>query len=133
VRSAREVYEILERCTPGQELRLALVRRGERSERVARAEPFPADLVPELGERLLGTDLAPADGGGFRVEAVRAGSGAARIGVEVGDRLLAINGRALEDGAALRRAVLDLLGRPRALVVVQRGRGRYHVTIPLGG
>ncbi len=133
VRSAREVYEILERCTPGQELRLALLRGGERSERVARAEPFPADLVPELGERLLGMELATADGGGFRVEAVRAGSGAARIGVEVGDLLLAINGRALEDGAALRRAVLDLLGRPRALVVVQRGRGRYHVTIPLGG
>jgi S1-C subfamily serine protease len=133
VRSAREVYEILERCTPGQELRLALVRRGTHGERVARAEPFPSDLVPELGERLLGIELSPVDGGGFRVEAVRSGSGAARIGVEVGDRVLAVNGRSLEDGAALRRAVLDLLGRPRALVVVQRGRGRYHVTIPLGG
>jgi S1-C subfamily serine protease len=67
------------------------------------------------------------------VESVRAGSGAAAIGVESGDRLLAINGRALVDEAALRRAVIDLLGRPRALVVVQRGRGRYHVTVPLGG
>jgi serine protease Do len=133
VRSAREVYEILERCTPGQELRLALLRGGERSERTVRAEPFPAELVHELGERLLGTGLAPAQGRGFRVEGVRPGSGAARIGIEPGDRLLAINGRALEDEAALRRAVLDLLGRPRALVVVQRGPGRYHVTIPLGG
>jgi S1-C subfamily serine protease len=133
VRSAREVYEILERATPGQELRLALLRGGARSERAVRAEPFPAELVAELGERLLGAGLAPAEGGGFRVEAVRPGSGAARIGIEPGDRLLGINGRVLEDEAALRRALLDLLGRPRALVVVQRGRGRYHVTIPLGG
>jgi Do/DeqQ family serine protease len=133
VRSAREVYEILERCTPGQELRLALVRKGEPVEAQVRAVPFPAEQVGELGEQLLGVRLAPAGRGGFRVEEVRPGSGAARIGVEVGDQLLAINGRALEDPAALRRAMLDLLGRPRALVVVQRGRGRYHVTVPLGG
>jgi len=31
----------------------------------------------------------------------------------------------------LRRAMLDLRGRSRALVVVQRGRGRYPVTIRL--
>jgi hypothetical protein len=45
--------------------------------------------------------------------------------------LLAINGRALRDADALRRAVLDLRGRTQALVVVQRGAGRYHVTLPL--
>ena len=32
---------------------------------------------------------------------------------------------------SLRRSALDLSGRSRALVVVQRGNGRYHVTIPL--
>ena len=132
VRSAREVYEALERCTPGQELRLALVRREEHLELTLRAVPFPGERVPELAEHLLGLELAPQSGGGFRVEAVRSGSGAAAIGLEGGDQVLAINGLALVDEAALRRAVLDLLGRPRALVVVQRGRGRYHVTIPLG-
>jgi S1-C subfamily serine protease len=133
VRSAREVYEALERCTPGQEVRLSLVRRAGPLELTARAVPFPPERVPDLAEQLLGLRLAPAAGGGFRVESVRSGSGAAAIGVEDGDRILAINGRALAGDAELRRAVLDLLGRPRALVVVQRGRGRYHVTIPLGG
>jgi S1-C subfamily serine protease len=132
VRSAREVYEILERATPGQELRLALVRDGESLEVRARAAPFPSELVPELGERLLGMKLSAARGA-YRVDAVRDASGAARIGVEPGDLVLAINGRSLSDPDALRRAVIDLLGRPRALVVVQRGRGRYHVAIPLGG
>jgi S1-C subfamily serine protease len=133
VRTAREAYEIFERCTPGQELRLGLERGGAAREVKARAVPFPLDQVPDLGARLLGLRLAPGDGGGFEVTGVQAGSGAARIGIEPGDRLLAINGKALENEAAFRRAVIDLLGRPRALVVVQRGRGRYHVTIPLGG
>jgi len=133
VRSAREVYEMLERCTPGQVLRLDVLRGDTRASLSAAAEPFPPDAVPELGARLLGVRVAPAERGGFRVEEVAPASGAARIGIEVGDLLLAINGRPLADDAALRRALLDLLGRPRALVVVQRGRGRYHVTIPLGG
>ena len=35
------------------------------------------------------------------------------------------------DEEALRRSVLDLRGRARAILVVARGFGRYHVTIPL--
>jgi len=45
--------------------------------------------------------------------------------------VLGINGRGLANQDAWRRAVLDLRGRSHALVVVQRGRGRYHVTVPL--
>jgi serine protease Do len=132
VRSAREVYEILERCTPGQTVRLTRLRQGAKADVSAETVPFPPEVVPDLGERLLGLDLAPVEGGGYRVAAVRDGSGAAQVGFQAGDRVLALNGRPLEDEATLRRALLDLLGRPRALVVVQRGRGRYHVQVPLG-
>ena len=131
VRSAREYYEMLERSTTGQQLSIT-VQRGERDLVLeAPAATFPDALVTELGTRLLGVELA-AGPGGFQVAAVRSGAGAARIGVEPGDRFLAINGRPLADADALRRAVLDLRGRPHAQVVVQRGRGRYHVTVPLG-
>lgn len=133
VRSAREVYEMLERATPGQELALTLLRRGEQVERRARAEAFPPERIPDIAEQLLGLELEPLEGGGYRVTAVRPGSGAEAIGIRPGDAVLALNGRALESAAALRRALVDLLGRPRALVVVQRGRGRYHVAVPLGG
>ena len=62
---------------------------------------------------------------------MRGGSGAARIGIRPGDVLLAINGRPLESEEVLRRSLLDLRGRTRALLVVQRGSGRYHVAVPL--
>jgi S1-C subfamily serine protease len=133
VRGARDVYELLEHATPAQELALELLRGGEQVALRARAAPFPPALIPELAVQLLGLELEPLDGGGYRAKSVREGSGAAQIGIEPGDLVLALNGRALEDAGALRRAVIDLLGRPRALVVVQRGRGRYHVTVPLGG
>jgi S1-C subfamily serine protease len=131
VRSAREFYEHLERATSGQELALGLWRGGSERRVSLAAEPIPERQIAELGEQLLGMRLVPADGGGFRVEAVRPDSGAARIGIEPGDRVLGINGRGLASPAAWRRVILDLRGRSHALVVVQRGRGRYHVTVPL--
>jgi S1-C subfamily serine protease len=74
VRGARDVYEILERATPDQELTLALVRRGEHLELRARAAPFPPERIPELAEQLLGLEIEPLAGGGYRGAAVRAGS-----------------------------------------------------------
>jgi S1-C subfamily serine protease len=53
------------------------------------------------------------------------------MGLRPGDYVLGINGVALRSNEDLRRAVARLRGRARALVVVQRGPGRYHLTIPL--
>jgi serine protease Do len=80
---------------------------------------------------MLGLTLEPAPQGGFAVSGVRTGSSAAQIGLRRGDVLLAIGGRSLSDAEALRRAVLALQGLPRALLVVARGAGRYHVALPL--
>ncbi len=131
VRSAREFYEHLERATSGQRLALGVWRAGtERSVSVT-AKPIPEAEIDQLGEQLLGARLGVPGANGAPVEAVRAGSGAAEIGLQVGDRVLGINGRGLGSLAIWRRIALDLRGRSHALVVVQRGRGRYHVTIPL--
>ena len=132
VQNARGFYEILERSTPGQLLSVTLWRGGESRQAKVRSSEIPDTVVAELGEQMLGMRLEPAPGGGFAVANVRGQSGAARIGIERGDRLLGINGKALDGEEALRKALLDLRGRSRALVVVQRGRGRYHVTVPLG-
>jgi Do/DeqQ family serine protease len=131
VGDARSFYEVLSRATQGQPLQLDVLRDGQaRTARVV-AEQIPDAAVSELMTRLLGVELEPHARGGFAVTTVRAGSGSARIGLAAGDVILRINGRPLEDDVALRRSVLDLRGRERAILVVQRGSGRYHVAIPL--
>jgi S1-C subfamily serine protease len=114
-----------------QKLRLALFRDGVERQVTAVLVEIPEQLIAELGEQMLGFSLEEAPKGGFRVMKVRNGSGAHQIGIERGDLILGINGKPLDGSEALQRSVLDLRGRSRALVVVQRGRGRYHVTIPL--
>jgi serine protease Do len=132
VESARGFFEMLETATVGQELRLDLWREGKTQSLTARADEIPDDRVTQLVNDLLGMKLGPPhQGGGYVVRSVRAGSGAARIGIQPGDLVLGINGRPLDDEDALRRSALELRGRQRALVVVQRGSGRYHVTIPM--
>ncbi len=131
VRSARSFFEMLETAVDGQELRLTIVR-DQRTRKIrVRAQEVPEPVVQALVSELLGMELASAAKGGYVVRSVRPGSGADRIGIQPGDVVLGINGRTLQDADALRRSALDLRGRARAQVVVQRGDGRYHVTIPL--
>jgi serine protease Do len=129
--SARDFFERLERTTAGQDLSLTAVRNRETRKLALRAEPIPNGYVTTLVSELLGLSLEPAPRGGFAVSGVRSGSGAAQIGLRKGDVLLSIGGRSLTDAEALRRAVLALQGLPRALIVVARGGGRYHVALPL--
>jgi len=130
VRSARELYDILGRSTPGQTHQLTIQRDAERLDFTARAEEVSAEAIGALGVQLLGLALSPGEGH-YQVDSVREGSGAARIGFEPGDRILAIGGRVLEDASALRRAVIDLRGHSQTQVVVTRGQRRYHLNVPL--
>jgi serine protease Do len=129
--SPRGLFERLETATAGQQLQLTELRNGQKLDISVRAEPIPEGYVATLVNELLGLGLEPVPRGGFTVTRVRPGSGAAQIGLRPGDVLLAIGGRALADAEALRRAVLGLQGYPRALIVVARGNGRYHVALPL--
>jgi serine protease Do len=128
---ARELQEMVARATPGQALALAVSRDNKAESVQVVAEAIPPGLVDDLALQLLGLRLEPHAGGAFAVASVRPGSGAAEIGVQAGDLVLRLNGLPLADRAALERAVLDLPGRSRAFLVVQRGPGRYHVAIPI--
>jgi S1-C subfamily serine protease len=122
---------VLARATKGQTLQVELMRESKPQTARLVAEQIPPGAVDELAGRLLGLELEPNPRGGFAVKKVRTGSGSEKIGLAAGDVILRINGRPLEDADALRRSILDLRGRERAILVVQRGPGRYHVAIPL--
>jgi serine protease Do len=131
IQSARDFFGSLETTTVGQNLHLEVWRNSRTIEIAVTAEEIPEGLIQEFAEQFLGMQLNKYEPGGFVITHVHTGSNAARIGFQRGDLLLAINGQPLDNDDDLRRAVLKLRGRNRALVVVQRGRGRYHVTIPL--
>jgi serine protease Do len=131
VQSARAFYEILALTTAGQRLRLTIVRDGAETSARVTARAIPAELVDDLTLSLLGLTLESHPQGGFAIASIAGGGSAERIGLQTGDRVLRINGQPLNDPEALRRSVLDLRGRARAILVVARGFGRYHVTIPL--
>jgi len=131
ITTARNFFERLDSVVEDQEIAILLMRDGHERTIALVAEEVPAPVIDALVRERLGLELEAKAGGGFTVRSVRAGSSAARTGLQAGDLLLAINGRPLEDENALRRSALDLRGRSRALIVVQRGAGRYHVTIAL--
>ncbi len=131
VQTARAFYAMLERATPGEDLSLEVLRSGRAVEVSAKTAEIDAAAIDQMVVKLLGLDLSPHEGGGFQVRDVVAQSGAAQVGFRSGDHLLRINGQRVPDRSALRRAVLSLRGRDRALIGVRRGHGQYHVTVPL--
>jgi serine protease Do len=129
--SARQLFEVLETTTPEQKMAVEYWRDGELSTTEVIATEIPENVVAELASRRMGLGLDSDGQVGFAIRDVRPQSPGSLVGLQPGDRLLAINGLVLDSDDALRRAVLGLRGRERALVVVQRGRGRYHLMIPL--
>jgi Do/DeqQ family serine protease len=132
VTDAQQLFEMLEGMTAGQKIRLELYRDGEIRRVETVAEELPPTMVRTIANRKLGLDLElSSEGAAFEIKGVDRGSAAETMGLRPGDYVLGINGVALRSNEDLRRAVARLRGRARALVVVQRGPGRYHLTIPL--
>ncbi|HEB89111.1 MAG TPA: PDZ domain-containing protein [Deltaproteobacteria bacterium] len=132
VKSAQQLFEMLEGMTADQKLELELYRDGKLRKVVATAEELPQSMVHDIASRMLGLELKLSERHhAFVVSEVDPGSAAEALGLRIGDYLLGINGVALASNEDLRRAVARLRGRSRALVVVQRGPGRYHLTLPL--
>ena len=129
--SAQMFFERLESVTSEQEVKLTLQRDGKRKHAQVRAQEVPPRAIDALLAELTGLQVETRGGAGFLIRSVRRGSGAARIGLQGGDLLLALSERRLDDRDALRRATLELRGRAQALLLVQRGGARYHVTLPL--
>jgi S1-C subfamily serine protease len=132
VKNASSLNEMFKSMTDGQPIAFELFNDGETRNVTARAEEMPAAVVSNIAHSMLGLDLELSEmDAAFEITSVRSGSGAEALGLREGDFLIKVNGVVLTDHEALRRAIARLRGNPRALVVVQRGPGRYHLTIPL--
>jgi len=132
IESAQQLFEMLQGMTAGQRITLEVYRQGRLRRIDAVAEGIPEPIVLGLASRMFGLDLQRARSGDyFEIREVVSGSPAQAMGIRAGDALLDINGVALRRNEDLRRAVARLRGHTRASIVVQRGTGRYRLTIPL--
>ena len=129
---AQDFFDYLETALVDQQIGVEVWRDGKSLQITLRTEEIPPEHVRALTQERLGLRLAELPGPeGFEITEVDPTSPAGQIGFRSGDRLIAVNGLRLAGNDDLRRAIVDLRGRRRAIVVVQRGGGRYHVTIPL--
>jgi len=131
IKDARQLFEILQTMTPDQSVSLKVWRDGQYHSVELVARKIPENVASQLAHRLLGVELKWQEPGYFLVSRVRNGSPAHMRSIRKGDILLAVNGLALENKDALKRAMLSLQGRERALIMVQRGARRYPLSVPL--
>jgi serine protease Do len=96
------------------------------------ARRFPPERADALAWQLIGIRLAETRDG-LRVEAVRPQSPAARIGVGVGDAIVALAGAAVRTLEEFRRRMTDVRLAQGTLVSIRRGPYVYQVNLPFAG
>ncbi len=131
VETASDVNSLMRRSIRGQEIPLEVWSNPNARKVSLRAEELKPAAIDALAWSILGVELKANARGVLEVANVRASSPAQRLGMQKRDLLLAINGRRLANQALLRNALVDLRGANYARLIVQRGNGQYHVTIPL--
>jgi serine protease Do len=90
---------------------------------------FPSQKVDALAWDRLGLKLKELRGG-LVVQSLKAGSAADAAGLSPGDVVRKLNGAPVGTLAAFREALLSARGSRSVLLVVQRGRYGYYVTLP---
>jgi len=114
------------------DIELSISRDGTPRRVTLHAHPFPPERADALAWQLLGVQLSAARTG-LRVARVRAGSPAARIGLESGDVIVALAGVPVKTLDDFRHKIVAVRLAQTALVSIRRGPYLYHVTVPLGG
>ncbi len=142
IQSKRNYFEILRALTDSDEADLVSLRDGKRRELRVRANAFPKSRAPELAEVLLGIKVGERTADNLRTYGIVARQGliitevapkgpAAQIGLKPGDVIAKLDRKPVDSIEDFQRAVMKLRGRGRVLMLVQRGRSGYQVTLAL--
>jgi serine protease Do len=110
-------------------LALSVFRGGQTMQIAVTPVEFPTKLADGLAWDRLGLRLKGAKGG-MAITAVRPGTAAARIGLEPGDLILRLNNQPLANDASFREALIAARSSRSVLLLVQRGRLGYYLTLP---
>ena len=126
-------FKLLRGLPEGSEAQLAVEREGQKLDVSVKTEAFPSERSEELAQILLGLSVGVGEENnpGLLITEVVRRSPADRIGIKPGDRLLKMDQARIETRDDFQRAVTQLRGRRQVLLLVQRGRAGYHVTLGL--
>jgi serine protease Do len=140
----RGLQRIVGGTAAGRELTLVVLRAGRRIPLGVRVGAMPGDIVAERVAAEFGFLVRPAPGpeggagaapsplipGSPIVAAVGEGTAAARGGLAVGDRIVAVNGGAVESLAALRDRLQEVFLRDALRLRVERRTEPREVVLP---
>jgi len=130
VRSEEEFEQRVQDHAQGERVTVTRRRDGADAVVTLTAAPFPAERADDLAWSRLGLEVAEGKDG-LDVRRVRGGSPAARIGVERGDRVLALDGADVRSLADFRRHMYEARRARGVLLSIGRGRYQYNVRVPL--
>ena len=149
VKGSRELAQTIGMMTPGTAVKLTLLHKGEvktmdltlgkmPNERTAKAETNSKNSengVPHLGLTLApASDVAGAGGKGVAVVGVDPDGPAAEHGVQTGDIILDIGGKAVANATDVRKAITEARtgGKHDVLMRVKTAEGTRFVALPIG-
>lgn len=135
----RSLQRVVGSAASGRELSVVVLRDGRRRELRVRVGQMPPDIVAERVAAEFGFLVRdssaddPPPGASIRlpvVAAVGEGSSAARGGLAVGDRILAVNGGEVASLEGFRRRLQDVLLRDEIRLRVQRQGEPFSLVLP---
>ncbi len=110
-------------------LSLSVFRGGQTLSIAVTPVEYPTKLADGLAWDRLGMRMKPVKGG-MAITAVRPGTAAARIGLEPNDLVVRLNNQPLTTEAVFRELLIAARSSRSVLLLVQRGRQGYYLTLP---
>jgi Do/DeqQ family serine protease len=121
--------DALSEFTPGEQLRLTIIRKGQ--ERSVSIQPgvFPPERALEIVYRRTGIQISDASKESVVIEKVRRDSEAGRIGLQTGDLILKVNNAQVMNLDEFKKAVSRSHHLPSITLLVRRGPYGYSLTL----
>ena len=129
IEDANDLRTRLRTATARSPVTMRIFRRGKPLEISMTPEEFPPEMIIGTVWEQLGLRVA-LSGSTVRITAVRPNSYPSRIGLGAGDIILRVNNTPLRSLEAFQNAIIEARGRSSVLLLVQRGRNGYYVTLP---
>lgn len=125
-----EDFDVRMRGYPARsKITLGVFRQGKQFDVSLETVEFPRSLAEALAWERLGLRLKPSEGA-LVIVAVRRGTAAAQVGLRPGDVVLRLNNQSLNSVDEFRDTLIAARRSNSVLLLVQRGRFGYHLTLP---